>query len=203
MLLCIEKDCNLCYDKTMKKKVVYQNKNLYYDLVYKRVKNINLRIRQDGAVTVSANKGVPEAVVEAFVLSRAEWIFDVLEKCQSQKAPPLIAYFSEEEVKALVLSLCKRVYPYYEARGISFPTVKFRRMTSCWGNCRPKQGVLTFSTNLMYVPRECVEYVVWHEFTHFLQANHSKLFYDELVKVCPDWKERRGELKAIVIPRGQ
>ena len=62
-----------------------------------------------------------------------------------------------------------------------------------------EQGKITFNTNLMYAPPECIEYVVLHEFCHFLQANHSKLFYAELAKVCPDWKEMRKMLKNINI----
>ena len=61
------------------------------------------------------------------------------------------------------------------------------------------EGILKFNTNLMYAPRECIEYVVFHEFTHFIEANHSARFYSELEKVCPEWKERRKILKNIRI----
>lgn len=102
-------------------------------------------------------------------------------------------------MKELITRLCEKVYPYYAAKGVKYPQVKFRKMVSQWGNCRPQKGVLTFNTNLMYVERECIEYVVYHEFTHFLQANHSSKFYDELEKVCPNWKKCRAKLKEVNI----
>ena len=74
-----------------------------------------------------------------------------------------------------------------------------RKMVSQWGNCNSQKGILTFNINLMYAPPECVKYVAVHEFTHFLQPNHSDKFYKELSKVCPEWKNFRQKLKNIRI----
>lgn len=47
---------------------------LPYEWEKKRVRNINLRVRQDGSVYVSSAPWVPAAEVDRFVLSRAEMI---------------------------------------------------------------------------------------------------------------------------------
>jgi len=169
--------------------------NITYDLERKRVKNINLRIKPDGSVHVSAHRLVPQSVIDEFVLSRAELILRAQARMQAR--PARMQHFSENEIRELVLALCKKVYPYYERLGITFPQIRFRKMVSQWGNCRAKEGILTFNTALMYVPYACIEYVVLHEFTHFLEQNHSKAFYSELEKVCPDWKMLRKQLKEI------
>lgn len=168
-----------------------------YDLQIKKVKYINLRVKADGSINVSANKHTPVKMVDDFVASRAEFILKALEKYKN--TPSKIQYFTENDLKKLIHLLCQKAYPYYAHKGIGYPQVKFRKMVSQWGNCRAKQGVLTFNTNLMYAPYECVEYVVWHEFTHFLQQNHSAKFYDELEKVFPDWRACRKKLKEINI----
>ncbi len=172
-----------------------------YNLQYKRVKNINLRIKPDGTVYVSANCCVPLTVIEGFLLSKKDFILNALKKCEARDNKPLKQYFSEEEVKSLIGGLCKKVYPYFESKAVEYPQIKFRRMVSRWGSCHTTKGILTFNTNLMYAPIECIEYVVLHEFTHFLQANHSKQFYYELEKVCPRWKEHRNVLKTISLRR--
>lgn len=41
-----------------------------YDLQYKNVKNINLRIKSDGGIYVSANRRVPQSVIDDFVASK-------------------------------------------------------------------------------------------------------------------------------------
>lgn len=183
----------------MIKEIIVSGRKIEYELTRKRVTNINLRIKPNGKVMVSAGYRVPEKFIEEFLISKADFISNALDKFERIQKEELVQYFSEEELRKCVLELCRQVYPYYEKRGISYPTVKFRKMTSRWGSCHPKKGILTFNTNLMYAPIECVEYVIFHEFTHFLVANHSPEFYCELEKVCSGWKARRKVLKEIIL----
>lgn len=183
----------------MNREIILGDRTIKYDLEYKKVKNINLRIKSDCSVCVSANKRVPQKVIDEFIISKADFILRALEKYKNMPVKEQKQYYTEDEVKELTLALCDKVYPYYQKRGVRYPEIKFRKMVSRWGSCHTKKGILTFSTNLMYAPAECIEYVVWHEFTHFLQPNHSTRFYDELAKVCPNWKECRKKLKEISI----
>lgn len=57
------------------------------------------------------------------------------------------------------------------------------------------KNILTFNVHLMEYPLPAAEYVVAHEFTHFLQANHSARFYEELARYMPDYKQRERILK--------
>lgn len=53
----------------------------------------------------------------------------------------------------------------------------------------------TIISLLLARPRPAVEYVVLHELCHFLRPDHSPAFYDLLVSLMPDWRERRALLK--------
>ena len=183
----------------MNREIILGDRTIKYDLQYKKVKNINLRIKPDGSINVSVNKRVPQKVIDEFIISKADFIVRALEKYKNIPATVQKQYFTEDEVKEQIHDLCNKAFPYYEKRGIKYPEIKFRKMVSRWGSCHTKKGILTFSTNLLYAPAECIEYVVWHEFTHFLQPNHSSKFYDELAKVYPNWKECRKKLKEISI----
>lgn len=183
----------------MKRTVEIDNKTIEYDLEIKKVKNINLRIYPDGRISVSANRWVSKGAVDRFVLSKADLIFKALEKYEACEGVPRVKYYSEQELVALVTDLCKKVYPYFEKRGVQYPQIKFRKMVSRWGSCHPVKGILTFNKNLIFAPSECIEYVVMHEFTHFLQANHSARFYEELSYICPDYKERKKKLREVKI----
>ena len=184
-------------ETAMIKKINLNGKEIEYNLERKSVKNINLRIKSDGSVAVSAGRFVSVGKIEKFLVSKGDFILNAINKFENAEKTPLRQYFTEKEIKTVITNLCEKVYPYFEKRGIGYPVIKFRRMVSQWGNCRSREGILTFNTNLMYAPVECVEYVVLHEFTHFIEANHSGRFYAELEKVCPDWKERRKILKNI------
>lgn len=181
----------------MIKEITLDNTKIQYDLQYKKVKNINLRIKPDGSINVSSNKRVPQKVIDDFVISKADFILRVLKQYKDMPAKARKQYYTEDELKEFILRLCDNAYPYYEKCGIKYPEIKFRKMVSRWGSCHTKKGILTFNTNLIYAPVECIEYVVWHEFTHFLQPNHSSKFYDELAKVCPNWKNCRKKLREI------
>ena len=184
----------------MLKEITLCGINIQYNMEYKNVKNINLRIKPDSTVNVSASHFVPIKTIEDFLQSKGEFIIKVLKKYSAQIPVP-VQCFSEFEVKSMILQMCDEAYSIYKEKGIKYPQIKFQKMTSRWGSCNPKKGILKFNTNLMYAPKECIEYVVYHEFTHFLQANHSKKFYDELTKVFPNWKTCITTLKNIPIGR--
>jgi predicted metal-dependent hydrolase len=97
--------------------------------------------------------------------------------------------------KDAVQSLCEAVYPKFQKYGINYPTIRFRNMVSRWGSCQPKRYVLTFNYALVEAPISCIEYVVVHEFSHFLQPNHSRKFYQQLAMFMPDWEERKRILE--------
>ncbi len=105
----------------------------------------------------------------------------------------------EEQCKNTILGLCKSAYERFKIYNIEFPKIRFRYMKSMWGNCQPKRNLLTFNYNLVKAPLPCIEYVVVHEFTHFLYANHSKLFYNQLAAIMPDWKARQTELNKYIV----
>ena len=95
----------------------------------------------------------------------------------------------------VVTDICREVYPKYRKYVASFPSIKFRKMKSMWGNCRPKSNIITFNTRLAEMPIELIEYVVFHEFTHFIEPSHSTRFYNAIGAFLPDWKERQNKLK--------
>lgn len=70
------------------------------------------------------------------------------------------------------------------------PTIKIRTMSSRWGSCIPVKKQITLNKRLIHYPIEFIEYVVLHEFVHFIQPNHSKAFYHIIENHMPDYKAR-------------
>lgn len=54
--------------------VTYGSRQIYFDLVRKNVKNINLNIRPDMTIRVSANNRVPLDFIKDFIREKAPWI---------------------------------------------------------------------------------------------------------------------------------
>ena len=78
--------------------------------------------------------------------------------------------------------------------GTSYRAVTITSARSRWGSCSYDNAV-RYSFRLLFAPKEVVEYVTVHELTHTKHKNHSKAFWDEVAKYCPDWKEKRNWLK--------
>lgn len=60
--------------------VFYDGRKIEYELTRKNVKNINLRIRCDSSVAVSANYFVPQSEIDKFILANAEKILSCIDK---------------------------------------------------------------------------------------------------------------------------
>lgn len=87
--------------------------------------------------------------------------------------------------------LCKRAYDeHYGKLGIDFPTIKVKDMRSRWGSCIPSKKILTFNVHLMEYPLPAAEYVVAHEFTHFLRQITVQGSTQSLARYMPVNKQR-------------
>ena len=73
------------------------------------------------------------------------------------------------------------------------PRVLVRDQRSRWGSCS-SDGTLRFSWRLAMLEPELIESVVVHELAHLDVMNHSKAFWDVVLKAMPDARERRKRL---------
>ena len=164
-----------------------------YEFKRKRVKNINLRVRADGSVAVSAPLGAPLAQVDAFVAGRARWIeaarVRALARGEEEQRPCSV---SREDALALFTQVSDAVFPLFaQVLNRQLPVLKVRQMKTRWGVCVPAKRQITFSLRLAEKPRAAVEYVVLHEYAHFVRADHSPAFWAVVARYMPDYKARR------------
>ena len=78
--------------------IVAEGQEIQYHLERKPVKNLNLRIRKDGEVFVSASASVPDSEVDNFVCSKAGYILEAINKFEelAQYKPQPKQYVSGE-----------------------------------------------------------------------------------------------------------
>jgi predicted metal-dependent hydrolase len=68
--------------------------------------------------------------------------------------------------------------------------IRIRPLRSLWGSLSP-DGALSLDLALVLGPPAAFEYVLVHELCHLIQANHSRLFWREVERRCPDWRAHR------------
>ena len=236
----------------MKQVIELNHRQIEYELQRKPVKNLNLRIKPDGSVFLSANETVSAASIEEFLQEKTEYILKAIDYYAEieRYAPKAKQYIDGESFRVLgrdqrlvvikgksnsvssdgvhltlsvkstddyalkqrtmdrwlqrrckdtIRELCENAYPKFQKYGVAFPELRYRNMVSRWGSCQPKRGVLTFNYLLIEAPVSCIEYVVVHEFTHFLCPSHSKEFYTLLSTFMPDWQERKQVLEHLYV----
>lgn len=177
--------------------VQFETEQIEYILTRKRVKNINLRISLDGTIKVSAGPGVPINTIERFLKNNQKEILHTLSKFreyrENMQEIPKKKLTAQD--KCMLEQVCLEVYPAFEKMGVVYPVIKYRYMTSRWGSCQPEKGIVTLNSKLVAVPKECLKYVVVHEFAHFIHPNHSRDFYHLVETIMPDYKVWKMELK--------
>lgn len=236
---------------TEKRKVQTDHGEIVFTFERKDIKNINLRIRHNGNVFVSAPQNVPDDVIDSFVINRCKYIKNAVESFETNDiSKSEMQYVSGENVTFLGKNMrlkiekdsieyvkCDGIYVYIHVKrpdyynrkknllnnwldnqsniifsdilndvhqkfvpyGVAFPKLKLRNMTSRWGSCLPNKEIITLNKRLIEAPKNCIEYVVYHELCHFVHPNHSKQFYTLLQVMLPDWKESKRLLENSVI----
>ena len=150
---------------------------IQYELYRKKIKQLHLRVRDNGTVMVSIPLRTSLEQADAFVCKNAQWIHDTRQKVMEKAARDNADLPDKETALACFTAMSDQV------------------MTTRWGVCCPGKKQITFALQLYNMPPAAQIYVVVHEYCHFLQANHSPAFWAEVAKLLPDWKARRALLK--------
>lgn len=102
----------------------------------------------------------------------------------------VVRQFLDKLCKDVFLDVATLTFRSLSDYHLEFPEVKIRDMKSRWGSCTPAKNSITLNRKLIHYPFEFIEYVVLHEFVHFIQPNHSKAFYNIIENYMPDYKTR-------------
>ena len=164
------------------------------EVIRKRIRRYNLRVDSDGTVKLSVPKwwGTLRQA-EFFLREKWGWVqkirAEVLARPAATRAP-----VTEAELEAL-RALLGELNAMWAARvgedGVSW---KIRRVKSLWGCCHWRDRYITYNAELARAPRDLVEYVVVHEYTHFAVHNHGPKFHALMHERLPGWLTLRRRL---------
>lgn len=90
--------------------------------------------------------------------------------------------------------MADRVAYFAPKVGVEPKEVAVKEMGKRWASCSPS-GKLAFHWKCMMAPLSIVDYIVVHELCHLREKDHSELFWNEVDKVMPDYRERKEWLR--------
>ena len=169
------------------------------EVIRSRRKTLALQVSDKGKVIVRAPYYVSADTIRHFVECHLDWI---------EKQQIKIADAAERNSKTRMLSeadladlknkaredFVNRVAYYAPRVGVTYGRICIRQQKSKWGSCSSK-GNLNFNCLLMLAPEEVRNYVVVHELCHRKQMNHSQMFWAEVERILPDYRDSRLWLK--------
>lgn len=160
-------------------------------LTRKAIKNVNLRVTREGEIHASAPYSMPRKAVLAFLQSKSRWAYEASRRAaDAARAQPPAP--SEKDAEAILRPVAQRILPLFEKTlGGVMPQLCFREMKSRWGVCYPARRRIVLNTRLALRPLAAQEYVVLHEFVHFLYPDHGKHFHAAMAMFMPDYKSRK------------
>jgi len=164
-------------------------------------KTIGIEINTDMSVTVKAPLYLSDKDIDKILLEKEAWIRrtrDRMRSAQEQLGAQRSETLSQAELKELAKKAVKHIpdrVEYFSQRiGVTYGRITIRAQKTRWGSCSSK-GNLNFNCLLMLTPPEVIDYVVVHELCHRKHMNHSKLFWDEVERILPDYKKQKKYLK--------
>jgi len=167
----------------------------------KRHKSMTLQITPDARLVVRVPYYASAEEIRRFVSRNQRWIEQNIERVRRENAQRAINpddRISPEELRRLA-ELAKHTIPpradfYASQMGVTYGRITIRNQKTRWGSCSAK-GNLNFNCLLMLAPPDVQDYVIVHELCHRKQMNHSRLFWEEVRRVMPDYRRREQWLK--------
>lgn len=203
----------------------YKYNDIIYNvkIIYKNIKNTYIRVDNNNEILVTTNKNTKETDIlnlidknitsilkmferkkktnkENYYLGKKYNIiyvdteFSMIEDYIYVKDKKTLDKWYSEETKKIYKERLDIIYNRFIEK-IPYPNLKIRKMKTRWGVCNRKSKTITLNYNLIYYDIKCLDYVITHELSHFIEFNHSKKFWDVVYKYYPNYKEARKELK--------
>ena len=164
-----------------------------YKINYKKhifSKAIKITLKESNSILVTMPVFCPYRTAKEFLMSNFEKI-----KSFNFKRPSL----SDEELK-LLRKKAKNYLPdrtkfLADKYGFKIGRIALRNQKTRFGSCSYRNNI-NLNINLMNFDYDVIDYVILHELAHTRVKNHSKNFWLEVEKYCPNYKELRKKLKS-------
>lgn len=108
-----------------------------------------------------------------------------------ERRSEILECWYRDQIKAALPDMLDKWQPLLR---VSVSRAFVQRMKTKWGSSNPSRRNIRLNTELAKKPRDCLEYVVLHELSHFLSPHHDKRFISLLDTHLPHWRSLRQKL---------
>ena len=158
----------------------------------KKAKYIRLVINHNSQVSVviPSQFNIRDAI--EFVHSKKNWIQKNQIRIAQKKK--LKMTLSNIELEKFWVDTKIKIVQLANVHQLDFYKLTFKTLKTRWGSCS-QNNTICINNIIYYLPEHLKKYIMLHELTHTKIKNHSKIFWEELEKICPNSKLKRRELQ--------
>ncbi|MFE9307351.1 M48 family metallopeptidase [Streptomyces sp. NPDC006706] len=109
----------------------------------------------------------------------------------AERRRELLDRWYREQLRHVIPDLIAKWEPILN---VTVPQWNIKRMKTKWGSCNRESGRIWFNVELAKKSQGCLEYIVVHEMTHYLERNHGERFIKLMEGVMPNWRSLRDQL---------
>ena len=106
-------------------------------------------------------------------------------------ANQLLKDFYYEQANEIIIPRIKR---FADSLGVVQKNISVADSKYRWGSCTPK-GNISFNWRIIKAPINVIDYIIVHELTHLLEANHTPDFWNIVSIQLPNYKKAKDWLK--------
>jgi len=182
----------------MKRQIELQSKKVEYTLkISRRARRMRLAVYCGGDFVVTAPQNMGQSIIEQFIIEKSQWIINKIDYFKRFPAKILTKNGKRDylKYKENALALAESRINYFNKQfGFLINTVNIKNQKTRWGSCSRK-GNLNFNYKIALLPPQFADYIIVHELCHLGEFNHSRRFWNLVVKMIPNYREIRNELK--------
>ncbi len=104
---------------------------------------------------------------------------------------PLFIEFYKQKAEKTINNRVKKHLKYFKEKP---KYVKIKEPKNKWGSCSAKNRI-SYNWRIIMAPTSIIDYVVVHELCHIAHKDHSKVFWNTMKSILPDYEERKDWLR--------
>jgi predicted metal-dependent hydrolase len=90
-------------------------------------------------------------------------------------------------------TLSAKFYTIADSLNAKVNKLTVKEQKSKWGSCSSKKNI-NLNWRLIFLPKQLIEYVIYHELMHLYEPNHSRRFWELVASHVPNYKKLDKQL---------
>lgn len=187
------------------------------EVIKKTIKHSYMRLKEDNKVLITVNKSLDDDAVNNFIreslpklinrktnlkIVTPYYLFGVKQnrsyfvknynlRNDDSNINDIYIKITEDKINELLPKVNERI----KILNLEPLPIKVKVLKSKYGSIHLVKKYITINATLALLEPNYLLSVIYHEYAHLIEANHSKIFYNTVIKLMPDYMEYHKKIR--------